>query len=549
MECKFLDSYTAELDGRQVEVWHCRKRDPFVLGDSKEVAMATCSSCRLADYTRPPAELAVEVERRNQELAALSSIVAAVNASIDLQTVLTTGVRKTVEILQVDAGWVALHDEGRFVMGAHTGLSDRFAASAHVRRADEGVVGLVTESQETVIVEDAVDHPAVTDDTRLEGLVTLVGVPLKAQGRLLAVMVLATRAPRSYSADDVYFASAAGAQLAAAVDRALLFRQQKVRMERERRLLEASETVNRSLDSTSLPATILTEATRLMDAQKAALLTVRHDSLVAEETFGLSEAYRQMFALPLTDSVSGKAIVQGQTLAVGDVDAEPLTDAYLVREGGYRAFMTAPLQSYKGTPGAISVYYDEPRPFSDDDLTVFRTFAVQAAIALDNRRLMHEKDELAVRDGLTGVFNRSYLELTLERTIKELRRSGEQASILFLDVDDLKSVNDGLGHQAGDRLLRELAAMLVHVCRESDIVARYGGDEFVVLMPGTDAEGARRVSDKIVATMRRRNEHQPGAPRLWASVGVHTAAGSDVETLLQEADRRMYAMKRARQRD
>ena len=83
MECKFLDSYEAQMDGATVEVWYCRKRDPFVLGASKEVALATCSSCRLSDYTRPPSELAIEVERRNQELVALNAIVWVVINSTD----------------------------------------------------------------------------------------------------------------------------------------------------------------------------------------------------------------------------------------------------------------------------------------------------------------------------------------------------------------------------------------------------------------------------------------------------------------------------------
>ena len=88
MDCKFLDSYEAELDGSSIDVWYCRKRDPFVLGPTREVALRTCSSCRLSDHTRPPSELASEVERRNQELVALNAIVSAVNSSLDLSTVL-----------------------------------------------------------------------------------------------------------------------------------------------------------------------------------------------------------------------------------------------------------------------------------------------------------------------------------------------------------------------------------------------------------------------------------------------------------------------------
>ena len=155
---------------------------------------------------------------------------------------------------------------------------------------------------------------------------------------------------------------------------------------------------------------------------------------------------------------------------------------------------------------------------------------------------------MAVRDGLTGVYNRSYLELALERAAKDLRRNGGAVSVLFLDVDGMKAVNDTSGHQAGDRLLIDLATLLRQSCREYDVVARYGGDEFVVLMPGTGAEGARQVALKLDAALARHNATAAGPARVSASMGMHTAGAADIGDLLREADRRMYASKRTRAR-
>ena len=104
------------------------------------------------------------------------------------------------------------------------------------------------------------------------------------------------------------------------------------------------------------------------------------------------------------------------------------------------------------------------------------------------------------------MFNRSYLELTLDQTMHAVHRNGGLVSLLFIDVDDLKTVNDQRGHQAGDRVLRDLARLLADSCRETDTVARYGGDEFVVLMPDTDARGARQVLAKIDKAIERRND-------------------------------------------
>jgi diguanylate cyclase (GGDEF)-like protein len=545
MDCKFLDSYQADLDGNSIDVWYCRKRDPFVLGPSREVALRTCSGCRLSDHTRPPSELAYEVERRNQELVALNAIVSAVNSSLDLSTVLNTGLDKAIEILQVDAGWVALAAGEELHLALHRGVSDGYARAISTLGAQEGVVGLVAREQQTAVVED-VSASKTLPLAAAEGLETILATPLKAQGRLLGVMAVATRAPRSYSADDIYFVSSAGAQLASAIEHALLFREQIDRVERERRLLEAVETVNRSLGTHSVSTTVVTEAARLMNTDKAALLAIKGDVLVAEDVHNLSAEFRRMFVLPLEASVSGRAIRDGTPVAVDDVEREPLADAAIGAAGGYRAFLTAPLQSYKGCYGALSVFFERPHRFSDDDKTILATFASQAAVALENQRLIREKDVLARTDGLTEVSNRSYLELTLDQTMHAVHRNGGLVSLLFIDVDDLKTVNDQRGHQAGDRVLRDLARLLADSCRETDTVARYGGDEFVVLMPDTDARGARQVLAKIDEAIERRNDETPDDVPLRASMGLQTSGWSDPGELLLAADRSMYEMKRQR---
>ena len=272
---------------------------------------------------------------------------------------------------------------------------------------------------------------------------------------------------------------------------------------RGRRRSRAAETVNSSLDSSSLETTILAEATRLVAAQKSVLLILKGDVLVAQQSLGLSERCRDLLVTRSKARSSGRAVLSGDTMAIEDVGAGALGGPPLPCEGECRSVIVAPLQSRSATYGALALFYDEPRRFDEDEKAVVRTFAIQAAIALDNRRLMLEKDRMAVRDGLTGVYNRSFLELAMETTAKDLRRNGGVASVLFIDVDGMKRVNDTYGHQAGDGLLVRLGALLRECCRETDVVARYGGDEFVVLMHDTDAEGARQVALKVDAALAR----------------------------------------------
>ena len=318
--------------------------------------------------------------------------------------------------------------------------------------------------------------------------------------------------------------------------------------DRSRLLLEAAETINSCLDSSSLETTILAEATRLVAAQKSALLVSRGDVLVAREALGLSDQCRTLFVVPLEGSVFGRAVLSGETVAVEDVEGRGLGGTVPVCRDECRSIIVAPLQSHRATYGALALFFDQPRRFSEDEKATVRTFAIQAAIALDNRRLMEEKDRMAVRDGLTGVYNRSYLELAMDRAAKDVRRNGGAVSILFLDVDDMKVVNDTFGHQAGDGVLVVLAGLLQHCCRETDVVARYGGDEFVVLMPGTDAEGVREVARKVDDAVAFHNAADSGPACLSVSTGTHTSGPGDIGDLLREADRRMYATKRSRAR-
>jgi diguanylate cyclase (GGDEF)-like protein len=469
-----------------------------------------------------------------------------VSSSLDFETVLSTGLETVVRILGADGGWIILGGERPLGVVCRCGifrdLPDAVAAG------DEAVIARVLSEGEPVLVEGVAAGPWVPGTVPSESASTLAVLPLQTRSTVLGVVVVASRRLLAQKPNEIEAACAAGSELASAIERALLFRGQLDRIERQRLLLEAAETINRSLDSFSLESTILAEAARLVRAPKAALLAVRGDVLVAQEVYGFGGRFKQLFVVPLEGSPFASAVTSGETVAAEDVDRDEVGQLGMAGKDGYRAFLAAPLRSYKGTSGVLVLFYDTPRSFVDDEKLVLRTFAVQAAIALDNRRLMREKDQMAVRDGLTGVYNRSYLELTLERTAKELRRNGGVVSILFVDLDGLKKTNDSHGHRVGDGLLRDLAALLVESCRATDIVARYGGDEFVVLMPSTNATGAGRVVVKVHEAIQRHNAVAPGPVPLSASIGVHTTGAAGVADLLHEADRRMYAMKRRRPR-
>jgi diguanylate cyclase (GGDEF)-like protein len=180
-------------------------------------------------------------------------------------------------------------------------------------------------------------------------------------------------------------------------------------------------------------------------------------------------------------------------------------------------------------------------------LRAVRVLLEPAAVALDNALQLKRAEALSVTDDLTKLYNTRYLNSVLRRETKRASRSGRPLSLLFLDLDGFKGVNDKHGHLCGSRALVEAAAVIRGSARETDVVARFGGDEFALILPDTGSEGAFAVGERI---RERIAAHEFLASdglkiRLTASVGVATLpdVAASADELVQAADKAMYQVK------
>jgi diguanylate cyclase (GGDEF)-like protein len=319
--------------------------------------------------------------------------------------------------------------------------------------------------------------------------------------------------------------------------------------------LEVFHEVGKALTSTlqlSEVLNVIAETTSRFvqcEAWSLLLLDERRQELRFEIATGPQGPQVKQFRLKPGEGLAGWVARAGQACLVENAAADPRFAPHVDGATGFatRTVLCVPLTSKGKVLGVIELLNKQGGAFDDRDLTVVSILADYAAIAIENARLYQRAEELAVTDDVTGIHNSRYFHQLLERELERARRYARPLSVLFIDLDQFKAVNDTHGHQRGSRVLREVAQLLKASIRSVDLIARYGGDEFIVVLPDTDAATAAALGERLRATVARTEFLAPEGLRLrlTASFGVaaHPDDAQTKEELVRSADQAMYQAK------
>jgi diguanylate cyclase (GGDEF)-like protein len=422
----------------------------------------------------------------------------------------------------------------------------------------EGITGWVAQFKVPQLVDDSARDPrgVTIPGTDAEQDESLLLAPMVHEGACLGVVVLARQGLRQFTEDDlrllVIYASFA-AQAMANADATFLLREQSRALERQlraqRELLRTTESILTTLDQRAVLEQITDRLGSLIHCDNIAIEVVDAANRMLRPLTARG-VYADHYLAPWEPGETGIAtwvVEHNEPALIDDQRDDPRVNHFLETGAIDGSLIVVPLIGPKGAAGVLTLErLGTEDPFDQREFELVQLFAAQVSIALRNAESFQAAEVRARTDGLTGLLNHGAFKDWLAESVA----AGEAFGVVMVDLDEFKAINDTLGHQVGDQALLEVARAILSAARDSDAVFRYGGDEFVVLLPRSDAFGVAGVAERVCVAV-----EAVGAPgTTWAAEGVRLSAsigtaafpldGADAEAILLAADRACFVAKR-----
>ena len=490
--------------------------------------------------------LAAQRRERLDALETLNAIIARFDGSQSVQSVIqdvVDDIAREFEITLVSLYLPVGRD--RLTMVGVAG----YPAPFHEIAIGRGIIGRAAATRQTQFVPDVLadpDYLAARDDVRSE-----VAAPVVHGDELLGVVNFEGTAERPIGTAQVALAEMVVHSLSAALRSARLDDERRQRLHAIERVLAVSRSLVADLDRSRIVASITDVVADLLDADVVALFSRRADGAYRLEAgVGLSSDAVGLEAPVRMGMIERCIFERARVEGLHDVAAWPAAFA-AARLGGATQHAAMALPIVVGDVVAAVLVVTRAgadHAYSELERRIADLLTAQIAIALQNADLHARVADSALRDPLTGLLNRRFFDEAVETAHANARRAGTELSLIVLDLDRFSAVNNEHGHAVGDAVLRRVARAIKGAVREGDVVVRYGGEEFVVIAPATDGDGAVLAAERIRAAVAA-TAYEPIDGRLiplTISAGVASLVDeADGRGLFRAADSALLAAKRA----
>ena len=408
--------------------------------------------------------------------------------------------------------------------------------------AGVGLIGAAAASRRPVYAPDVSQDPryyAGISTTRSE-----LALPLVVRDEVVGVLDCQSEQLSFFDPETIDMLTLFSTQASIALQNARLYSQEQ----RKAAQLEAINLIARQttavLEIDELLGKVCTFLLQAFPVDHVAVLLLEDDNLVFRAHRGsLTPTFKLGSVLPHGSGLCREALRSGQPIVENDVSA---SSQYMAGFVETRSELCIPLLSFGQMVGVLCLESAKLKAFDSGDVPPLESVADICANAIQNAHYFERVRHMAYVDGLTGVFNRRYFEIRIEEEIERANRYSGAVSLIMIDIDHFKRLNDEFGHLMGDDVLRQISTIFTQNLRKIDIACRYGGEEFAIIVPETTGEDAFSVAEKLRKAIQ--NNVFPGVPRpvtIAAGVATCPANGGSRDDLVKAADEALYAAKQA----
>lgn len=490
------------------------------------------------------ARLYAESRQSVQRMQTLLEVARTVRSSLSLPVVLDSILTSVREVMPYYLAEIFLPDldRGHFEIAGSAGYRAEERRTTIRIPLGKGLIGRVYTTGEPLIVADVRLAPEYFD-TGVEQAHSLLMVPLRQGDGTIGVLNVEREEIDSFNEEDLQVLSLFASQAAIAIENARLFSEQQQRVSELQTIQSIVQQLTPLHDVFAIAELFDRELGRLIAFDACRLFVLDHqEGLIVPLTGGHHE-----FRLRIGEGITGWIAEHGEAVLIDDT----LTDERSRQIPGTpvrsESVIGAPMIYEGRVRGVITLSKTGIGRFDHNELRLLRIIAAQGALAFDRARLYEQLRNDAITDPLTGLYNRRALHERLAEEYSRAIRNEHPLVVIMMDIDKFKRVNDSRGHKAGDLVLAELARIIRHVVRAEDVVARFGGEEFCLILPEIPPGDAARVAERLRGKVA---EHRlpPGSGVEQVTVSLGIAAFEHEESapeLLARADQAMYHAKKA----